>query len=69
MSSLPELEFRATAEVAISGGGHHRFSILQRLTQFFIVCLCICNWFEITIVSEKHMVEDDVLFTNHLAGK
>ena len=25
--------------------------------------------FEITLVSEKHMVEDDVLFTNHLAGK
>ena len=25
--------------------------------------------FEITFVSEKHMVEDDVLFTNHLAGK
>ena len=25
--------------------------------------------FEITFVSEKHMVEDDVLFTNHLVGK
>ena len=25
--------------------------------------------FEITFVSEKHVVEDDVLFTNHLAGK
>ena len=24
--------------------------------------------FEITFVSEKHVVEDDVLFTNHLAG-
>ena len=29
----------------------------------------ICNGFEITFVSEKHVVEDDVLFTNHLAGK
>ena len=28
-----------------------------------------CNGFEITFVSEKHMVEDDVLLTNHLAGK
>ena len=25
--------------------------------------------FEITFVSEKHVAEDDVLFTNHLAGK
>ena len=25
--------------------------------------------FEITFISEKHMVEDDVLFTNHLVGK
>ena len=25
--------------------------------------------FKITFVSEKHVVEDDVLFTNHLAGK
>ena len=28
-----------------------------------------CNGFEITFVLEKHVVEDDVLFTNHLAGK
>ena len=28
-----------------------------------------CNGFEITSTSEKHMVEDDILFTNHLAGK
>ena len=27
----------------------------------------ICNGVEITFVSEKHVVEDDVLFTNHLA--
>ena len=25
--------------------------------------------FEITFVSEKHVVEDNVLFTNHLVGK
>ena len=25
--------------------------------------------FEITFVSEKHVVEDDVLFTNHLMGR
>ena len=25
--------------------------------------------FEITFVSEKHMVEEDVLLTNHLVGK
>ena len=25
--------------------------------------------FEITFVLEKHVVEDDVLFTNHLVGK
>ena len=29
----------------------------------------LCNGFEITFVSEKHVVEDDVLFTNHLVGK
>ena len=29
----------------------------------------VCNRFEITLVSEKHLVEDNVLFTNHLAGK
>ena len=30
---------------------------------------CYCNGFEITSVLEKHIVEDDILFTNHLAGK
>ena len=25
--------------------------------------------FEITFISEKHMVEDDILFTNHLVRK
>ena len=29
----------------------------------------VCNGFEITFVSEKHVVEDDMLFTNHLVGK
>ena len=29
----------------------------------------MCNGFDITFVSEKHVVEDDVLFTNYLAGK
>ena len=29
----------------------------------------VCNGFKITFVSEKHMVEDDILFTNHLVGK
>ena len=29
----------------------------------------VCNGFEITFISGKHVVEDDVLFTNHLAGK
>ena len=32
-------------------------------------CRLKCNRFEITFISEKHVVEDDVLFTNHLAGK
>ena len=40
-------------------------------------CTVMATWhrvvmgsnFKITFVSEKHMVEDDVLFTNHLAGK
>ena len=29
----------------------------------------LCNGFEITFVLEKHVVEDDVLFTNHLVEK
>ena len=29
----------------------------------------LCNGFEITSMWEKHVVEDNVLFTNHLAGK
>ena len=29
----------------------------------------LCNRFKITLVLEKHVVEDDVLFTNHLVGK
>ena len=29
----------------------------------------VCNGFEINSVSEKHMVEDNVLFTNHQVGK
>ena len=28
-----------------------------------------CNGFEISFVSAKHVGEDDILFTNHLAGK
>ena len=28
-----------------------------------------CNGFKITFILEKHVVKDDVLFTNHLAGK
>ena len=28
-----------------------------------------CNGFKITFLSEKHVVEDDVLFTNHPVGK
>ena len=31
---------------------------------------CLCNGFEnIAFVLEKHVVEDDILFTNHPAGK
>ena len=29
----------------------------------------LCNGFAITFISEKHVVEDNVLFTNHLVGK
>ena len=32
------------------------------------ICVTGSN-FEITFVLEKHVVENDVLFTNHLAGK
>ena len=28
-----------------------------------------CNRLEITSMLEKHVVEDDILFTNHLVGK
>ena len=37
--------------------------------QYSVKFSYICNGFEITFVSEKHIVEDGVLFTNHLAGK
>ena len=30
---------------------------------------CVCNWFEITLVLEKYVVENDILFRNHLVGK
>ena len=39
-----------------------------KYTQVLYVTVTGSN-FEITFVLEKHMVEDDVLFTNHLAGK
>ena len=29
----------------------------------------ICNGFKITFISEKHVGEDDIMFTNHLVGK
>ena len=38
-------------------------------SQKLVVQHYTCNGFKITFVSEKHVVEDDVLFTNHLAGK
>ena len=46
-----------------SGYGAHIRPGLCRL------CAILCNGFEITFISEKHVVEDDVLFTNHLVGK
>ena len=39
------------------------------LIKKYIVISYLCNGFEITFVSEKHVVEDNVLFTNHLVGK
>ena len=45
----------------------------KKLGSLFEVCLNLINVmgsnFKITFVSEKHVVEDDVLFTNHVAGK
>ena len=47
--------------------GQYEFQILTHLVSTNY-CVTGSN-FEITFVSEKHVVEDDVLFTNHLAGK
>ena len=31
--------------------------------------IILCNGFGITSALDKHMVDDDILFTNHLVGK
>ena len=41
----------------------------RQYVSYWNASLYYCNGFEITFVLEKHVVEDDVLFTNHLAGK
>ena len=40
----------------------------MRFFSHLLKCSMKCNGFEITFVLEKHVVENDVLFTNHLAG-
>ena len=45
----------------------HQKQILQK--RIIKICPKYCNRFEITFVSEKHVVEDNILFTNHLEGK
>ena len=42
-------------------------AVLKKHVENFSACWC--NGFEITFVSEKHVVEDNILFTNHLVGK
>ena len=50
--------------------GQYEFQILTLLTHVVSTNDCVTGSnFEITFVSEKHVVEDDVLFTNHLEGK
>ena len=48
------------------GGLVDKVSICYRVQTLNCHFWC-CNGFEITSASEKHMVEDDILFTNHLA--
>ena len=43
----------------------HHFLLFSLLYHIIVTGLN----FEITFISEKHVVEDDVLFMNHLAGK
>ena len=47
--------------------GQYEFQILTHVVSTND-CVTGSN-FEITFVLEKHVVEDNVLFTNHLAGK
>ena len=42
------------------------YLLIRTLSQWFNV---MGSNFKITFISEKHVVEDDVLFTNHLAEK
>ena len=47
----------------------HDHKRIQPLSRDDLINLCNCNGFKITFISEKHVVEDNVLFTNHMAGK
>ena len=61
----------------------HEFQLSSHFLDFISIWVGLCSLylfylihnsvtgsnFEITFISEKHVVEDNVLFTNHLAGK
>ena len=61
---------KSDPEVFISRGFHPKTNYHEQCTQFTRHKIClfstICNGFKITFVSEIHMVEDDVLFTNQI---
>ena len=44
---------------------HQKFQLVVKAT----ILLHKCNGFEITSAWEEHVVEDDILFTNHQVGK
>ena len=51
---------------------HQSWSNLHYTISFFSFCfyfIVMGSNFEITFISEKNVVEDNVLFTNHLVGK
>ena len=68
MSSLCLLEYHMTP-IRHQGTESSPMKLMQQRTIRGILPTRQCNRFEITFVSEKHVGEDDVLFTNHLAGK
>ena len=57
-----------TRVATAKGSLPHKESCTHHCSQWVNLDMYSCNWFTIISILEKYVVEDDILFTNHLVG-